>query len=154
MKEETIRVKADVTQIADGTRYEGSVSFDDYKFSYHLTFGVHLDKLSELAQKSSKEALETILFDVKDEQGKSVVLDEESKLLFVSTVGRLVMEFYESPQTRASQEGFLGAMLKHGEKDITSLKELGFSGVSIGSSTEYDLPKIPELMKFLESYKK
>ena len=150
MTQESINVKADVTQVRDGSEYKGNISFDEHSFQYQLRFGVPINRLDELAERSPDELMSQIYLDVTDAEGRAVPLDDKAKGLFMATAGRLAIEFYNNPQTRDSNEGFLG-MSARGEGPFASMG-MGISA-SFGMSTEYKLPKIPELEKVLESYR-
>jgi hypothetical protein len=148
---EQVKIKVDVTKVQDGREYKGNISFDGHDFQYHLRFGVHLREFNEIAQRNPPPTYEDITsliqFTVKDAHGKLVTLDKSSFPLFLSTAGKLAMDFYDNPQTRESQEGILGMAVSR----MGALADMGIS-VSIGMSTEYDRPRIPQLNEFLEKY--
>ena len=63
-------------------------------------------------------------------------------MLFVFTAGKLAIEFYNNPQTRDANQGFMG---------LVARRELDGVDANFGMSREYTVSS-PELDKFLESY--
>ena len=146
MTQENINVKADVTQVRDGSEYKGNISFDEHSFQYQLRFDLSISELDKLAERSPDALMSQIYLDVKDAKGRDVPLDDESKILLMGTAGRLAIEFYNNPQNRDSYEGFLGESRKNESVSM---------GIQLSHvmKTEYEISRIPYLEKFLETCK-
>ena len=141
MEQETI-IKADITQVKDGIEYNGNISFDSHDFKYEIMFGIPITELNEAVKRSPNTIMDKMYLEITDSKGKIVSLDNQVKSLFMGIIGPLAIEFYNNPQTRDSNEGLLGRIARREE------------GISFGMNTEYKWPKIPELEKFLEGYRK
>jgi hypothetical protein len=151
MKMEDIAdVKLRLTQVKDGVDYKGSISFDGVSFDYKIHFATPINKLDDLIAQATdpEEIRKTIQIDVTDKEGKPVSMESDQNYgLFLATVGRSAVEFYNHPQTRDSNDGPLG-MLVRGE---------GFLG-SIGSAelaiqSNMSMQKNPILVEFLNQYR-
>ena len=144
--EETVKVKLDVTQVEDGMKYKGNISFDEQSFTYNLRFAIHLEKLDDLAKSNPEEVPSQIHLDVKNAEGNLVSLDEQARGLFLTTTLAFTADFYNNPQTRDSNQGHLGMVARGG----SPLGEWGMN-VEFSMSTEYEMPKSPQLEEVLKS---
>jgi hypothetical protein len=154
MTNENIIVKVDVTQIKDGREYNGNLAFDDLKLRYNIRFGVHLKEFMDLATTNTAEALREIHYDVWNENGKNISLDDRAKSIVLNTAGELVMDFYQDQQTRDHNTGMLGS---DNEGNLAHLMHgWGHSrtGITASMSREYEILRHPEIEEFIVNCRK
>ena len=139
-----------VTQVKDGEEYKGKLTIDNVAFDYKLKFRVHINKLDDIPQENRTPEYGRTLFqfDVKDAKGNAVTLDDEMFGLFLATAGKYAIEFYNHPQTRDSNEGLLGGLMR-GEGPLA-----GFGiRTEISMQTDLQIDSRPTLVDFLNKYR-
>ena len=149
MTNDTMRCETYVEQVQNGIEYKGHMDLDGVKFTYTMKFGVHIDRLDDLAGGDPQEVLKQIGLEVRDPEGNPVSLeDEQAKGLFYGTLLPFVVDFYNNPQTRDSNEGFFGQLLE-GRGPFTAIG----ASASIGISRSGSFKRSPELEKIVDAYR-
>jgi hypothetical protein len=152
-KNKHMKLSISVTQITDGTDYEGLIEGLSERINYHLSFGVPIKQLdSQVLPEDSKErmAVAKKLFNfsvTKADQALDVT--DEMFVFMVSTAGQLAVSFYNNPQTRqyAESDDLLASAIRDKEKSLLGV--LGMKSASIGMSTQINIPEnsIPEVLR-------
>lgn len=114
-----MQVKVSVTQKIDGEEYSGNVDLGKSVLGVNLKFGVPISQLDDQRapeEANAKMAYFKKLFQfsvTKNKEGEEVKIENFEKEVFgflVGTVGRAAIEFYNNPQTKDSNQGFLGKL--------------------------------------------
>lgn len=148
-----IQVKASVQQVTDGWKYKGDMIFNEIMFAYDLEFNVRVDKIGdELADKQDDLAAfeRTFKLTIKKtaDSQESIETPGEIRELFISTLIKMAMDFYNDPQPHDSLEGILGkAILGQGQ----SVDVFGVSSV-IQAMSKFKVKRFPALVEFLEEH--
>jgi len=153
--EDTTDVKLSVTQVKDGTNYKGSVSFNDVSFDYKIHFVTPIDKLDDLAKGSitPEKMKKMIQIDITDSEGKPVSLETDLLYgLFLSTAGIGAIKFYNNPQTRDSNAGFMGPIIRN-EGIIAGNIFDGAGRAEISIQSSFQIGSTPKLVDFLNQYR-
>jgi hypothetical protein len=138
-----------VEQVQDGTHYRGHVKFGDIQFEYELRLAVPIPKLDDMKEPPEEVSAIRRLFQITVKKGEeSIELTDDEYSFFFHLLGEFVVNFYNDPQTRDSQEGLMGQMVR-GE----GLAAVFGSSAKIGitSSGSYDFN--PELCEMLNAPK-
>ena len=133
-----MKIPASLTQVIDGLEYEGKIQFEENEFTFNIQFGVNIQDLdNEPVPPSDQQELINAyakrLFRVTLKKGEdSIELEKETFHFLLSTIVALAIQFYNLPQTRDSNEGFLKTVK-------TFADEFGVKG-SIGMETVWNVP--------------
>lgn len=145
-----VGVEVDSTQIEAGKEYRGSISFDKTRFNYRMKVSEGFDSLLKVMG-DLDYARKQIQIDVKDNRGRNVELCDEARRMFLSRVGPLAVELYTNPQMK------MASQIEEAMKGSGLLEALGgnviFGGAIMMTGTQYRLPMVPELERFLTDFK-
>lgn len=119
-----VNVKYTIQQIRDGEEYTGEVTIGGKGVKYTLTCNPSLGYLAEGigAPTSVEEARKVFTFKLTKDEAP-VEMTETDFMFFFGVLGTKILDFYELPQTRDSNSGSLGKLVRGELNDI---------GVSIG----------------------
>lgn len=114
MNTKKVSVELYVDQVRDGTDYKGHMKIADTKLDYEIHFDIPIDRLNSMGQpKDISELRRTIPITMKRDNAEIEITNEEYGF-FTSLIIEFVIEFYFNPQTRGSNKGQLGEMLRGG----------------------------------------
>ncbi len=144
-------LRISVEQVRDGISYKGVITFDDISFLYTLETSTPLGEFDGLLTAESDAA--TIVKRIctlaikKSAKADTVALTDEEREGLLFLIFPHVGEFYTQPQTRDSNSGPLGEMLR-GESALDAF------GASASISTERSgtIDRTPFLEKFLSHH--
>ena len=153
MNEETI-IKADITQVEEGIRYKGNITFDECRFQYKIAFGIPVPQLNEAVKRNpnEKDIMDRMYLEVTDVKAEKISLEAEVKAVFMGVIGPLALELHYNHPARNGN--YFNTRLLSLINDQGS--PFSVPGVSVGFNMkkEHRWPKIPVLEKFLEGHKK
>ena len=142
-----VSVERHVEQVRNGSHYKGYLKIADTKLDYELVFGVPIARLDSMEPVKDENEIRRLFQLTVKRDNANIELTKEEYGFFFSMVVELAVDFYNNPQTRDSNEGFIGMAIR-GEGPMA-----GFAKASIGmtSSGSYDFP--PELCEMLSAPK-
>lgn len=135
---ETVKVtiKKYIEQVADGSMYKGTLEIAKAKFDYELTFTIPIAKL-ENALPHDKDEIPKLVPIVIRRGDTKITLTNDEYGFFFSVLSIFAVNFYYNPQTRASNEGAIGSLLRQ----EGPLAKLGASfSIGVSNSATYHLP--------------
>lgn len=143
-----VSVERHVQQVRNGSHYKGYVKIAETKLDYELVFGVPIDRLDSMEPAKDESEIRR-LFQITVKRGNAnIELTKEEYGFFFSMIVELAVEFYNNPQTRDSQEGMLGLVIR-GQGHLVGM---GVSA-SIGMTNSGSYNFSPELCAMLNAPK-
>ena len=143
-----VSVERYVEQVRNGSHYKGYVKIADTKLDYELVFGVPIARFDSMEPAKDENDIRRLFQITVKRDSANIELTKEEYGFFFSMVVELAVDFFNNPQTRDSNEGFLGEMLQ-GRGPMVAF---GASmSVDMTSSGSYDFP--PELCEMLSAPK-
>ncbi len=148
IKTRKISIEQYVEQVQDGVRYKGHVKVAGTSFDYELVFGFPINQLDSLPLTKDDSEVQR-LFQITVKRGNTIVeLTNEEYKFFFSVIVEFVLSFYDNPQTRDSNNGMRGEMLRgRGPMAIDGVS----TSIGMTSSGSYEFP--PELCEMLSAPK-
>lgn len=138
-----MKIKMSVQQVIDGKEYTGSISDGNQKINYNLRFIVPIPDLEKDAEKRqvsrkemSRKEIQAMFPLAISRSGAIMKINEEQYGLLFSLLAPLVLDFYNNPQTRDSNEGLLGNLVREGGGGFVPK---GFAKVTIGMESSVEL---------------
>jgi hypothetical protein len=101
-----------IEQVVDGTQYKGHILIGKAKLDYKLTFAVPIPQLDDMPEIEGPDAVRRIFQITLKRDGNAIELTSEEYSLFFQMIVEFAVDFYNNPQTRSSNEGRMGEMLK------------------------------------------
>ena len=143
-----VSVERHVEQVRNGRRYKGYVKIANTKLDYELVFGVPIAQLDSMEPAEDENGIRRLFQLAVKRNNANIELTEEEYKFFFSMIVELAVDFYNNPQTRGINEGYVGEVLQ-GKGPLAAL---GASMViSMTSSGSYDFS--PELCEMLSAPK-
>lgn len=137
-----------IEQVRDGIHYKGYVKIVDTIFDYELVFRVPIADLGNVEPANEVHELRD-LFQITVMRGNAKIeLADEEYMFFMSMVVQFAEDFYNIEQTRSSNEGKMGEMLRG-----TKLMALFGAKMSIGMKCNDTCGFHPALCERLNSPK-
>ena len=139
-----VPVERYVEQVTDGRRYKGHLIIAGTQLDYELVFGVSIPKLIDIEPAKNEDEIRQVLQITVKRNGANIELTSEEYRFFLAMIPAFAIDFHDSPQTRDSNKGMMGAMLEGGGP----LADIGGSA-SIGmkkSGTCVFPPKVCEML--------
>ena len=141
------RVERYVEQISDGNHYKGHVKIAGTTLTYELKFTVPIPRLDDMEPiKSVEEARRIIQFAVKNGEA-TVDLSDDEYGFFLHLLLEFAVNFYNQDQTRGSNQGKMGQLVR-GESPLSRLLD---ASVSIGMSDSGTYDFEPSLCAMLNT---
>lgn len=132
-----VSVERHVEQVRDGSHYKGYIKIGNTKLEYELVFGVPITQLDSLEPTKDEEEFRRRFQLTVKRNNANIELSKDEYGFFFSMVGELAVDFYNNPQTRKSNVGILGDMLR-GEDQMAAF---GASmSISMTGSGSYEFP--------------
>ena len=106
-------IERQVEQVKDGTHYKGCLKFADVQLDFELVFGVHIKELdnTEVIIKDLDDMMKVFQISV-TRDGVKIELSDDEYGLFFSLLVEHTIDFYNHPQTRDTNEGIFGKVLR------------------------------------------
>ncbi|MCC2630195.1 MAG: hypothetical protein K0S38_4 [Candidatus Paceibacter sp.] len=110
-----------IEQVTDGLEYKGHITFNGHRLFWHMKLTRSLEDLQQdlptdiPTDEAERESYIRNLFGLsilREENGTPVELDTDTFGLFFELLFTFVIRFYEDPQTRDSQQGYLGLAMR------------------------------------------
>ncbi len=131
-------VERSIKQVRDGNHYKGHIKIADTELGYELQFAVPIPELDDLEPvEDINEVRRIFLLTVKRDDTEIELTNDEYGFFF-QMLAVFALEFYNNPQTRASQEGLIGMTLRNEEGPMAEF--VTSASIGITSSGEYDFP--------------
>lgn len=138
-----MKIKMSVQQVIDGKEYTGSISDGTQEMNYNLRFTVAIPNLEEDAKKREasgkkmpREEIRSMFPLAITRSGTALKINEEQYGLLFSLLAPFVLDFHNNPQTRDSNEGLMGNLVR-GEGGGFLPK--GFAKAIIGMESSVEL---------------
>ena len=139
-----VEVERYVKQVRDGSHYEGHVKIAETKFDYELVFAVPISQLDEMEPvKDKSEIRNHFQLTIKKDNANIELTDREYSFFF-SMLVEFAVDFYNNPQTRDSNEGMLGDMVR-GEGPIVVIGASASIGITSSGPCDFQ-PQLCELL--------
>ena len=147
MNKERIGVKICISEVMHGGEYRGTIRLDNQKFQYQLRFDVNPNELDRLADSDYEESMRNVHFLIRDTNGNQVTIDDMLKTSFMLSTCELAFDLFRNPQRNA--------LFEKTTATYPILKQY-LSGIDIAfeMEKEFQMPISPELINFLDAYKK
>lgn len=142
-----VSVERYVRQVRDGTHYNGDVKIGGVTFDYELLFVVPIPELEQVTPPQDASGIRSLFQLTVRKSGADIELTDKEYGFFFSMLVEFAVDFYHNPQTRDSQEGFLGMTLR-GEEPMSDFAD---ASVGLRSNGSFNLP--PELCEMLSAPK-
>lgn len=146
-----VAIEQYIQQVSDGNRYKGHVKIADSKFDYELIFPVPIPRLDDMVVPGEDLGMDEIRrlcqLTVKRNDVAIELTDDEYGFFFRMLLV-LTLDFYNNPQTRASNKGTVGQLIQ----GTSPLSDFGGS-ISIGMKLSGSSDFIPQLCEMLNAPK-
>lgn len=139
-----ISVERYVEQVLDGIRYRGHIKIGETQFDYELKFAVPIPEIDGLAPTQDKAEIRRRFQLMLKRDNKDIELADEEYGLFFNLLVVFAAEFYNLPQTRDSNQGFLGMTLR-GEGPMADFGASASIGMTRTDAYDFS-PKICEML--------
>ena len=143
-----VSVERYLQQVHDGSHYKGHIKIADTKLDYELRFAVPIPQLDDMKPVKGKGEIRRLFQITVKRDDANIELTDEEYGFFLQMLVEFAAEFYNNPQTRDSQDGFIGMALR-GEEPMATFGASALIGVT--SSESYDFP--PQLCEILSAPK-
>ena len=130
-----VPVERYIEQVRDGSRYKGTLKIADTTLDYELTFTVPLPDQDDREPVTTWEEVRHLVHIVVKRDRAEIELTNKEYRLFFHMLAQFAIDFYNNPQTRDSNEGFLGMLLRR-QGPLASIGAT--SSIGISSSGTYD----------------
>ena len=147
MTAKKVSVERYVEQVRNGSHYKGYVKIADTKLSYELVFGIPIKQLDSIESPKDENEIRRLFQLTVKRNNADIELTNEEYSFFFSILVEFATEFYDNGQTRDSNEGLLGEVLR-GEGPMA---ELATASIGMTSDGSYEFP--PELCAMLSAPK-
>ncbi len=108
-----VSVERQVEQVKDGTDYKGFLKLAGVQLDFELKFGVPINKLDDTEVKINSLDDMMRVFQISiTKDGEKVEIDDDEYSLFFSLLVEHTINFYNLPQTRDTNEGLVGKMMR------------------------------------------
>jgi hypothetical protein len=143
METRKVPVVRHVEQVYDGSHYKGYMKIAETKLDYELVFTVPIPQLDELKPAKDRNEIRRLFQLTVRRDNTNIELTEQEYGFFIWMLLELAVDFYNDPQTRASNRGVLGMPLLAG---------IGVKAtIGMTSTGSYEFP--PELCAMLSAPK-
>lgn len=139
-----MKIKMSVQQVIDGKEYTGSISDGRQEMSYNLRFTVPIPDLEKDAEKRQASGKKMPRKEIRSmfplaitRSGTNLKINEEQYGLLFSLLAPFVLDFYNNPQTRDNNEGYMGHLVRDGGDGMVFPK--GFAKATIGMESSVEL---------------
>ena len=153
MINETIDVRADVTEVSHGTEYSGNISFNGVPFQYSYRLDLPISELRRLAQSGSIN--DKVHFNVICPEGRPINVDDNCRVLFNLATEMLVQGIHDYQSSGFANldpelRDYVGMFLHSSALGISATGEPRGSTMQ----TSFQMKTTPELEQLLEAYRK
>lgn len=146
---QTVSVERYVEQVRNGSHYKGYLKIGESKLDYELVFEFPIKQLDSMEPATSWDEVQRLFKITVKREDANIELTKEEYRFFFEMIVEFAVEFYNNPQTRDSQEGVLGALLRGNGQTLLGLDV----SASIGMTSNYSYDFQPELCEMLSSPK-
>ena len=128
-----------VEQVTDGVEYKGWLKISSTQLEYRLVFKVPIPELDKapLAEGLAVDEIRDIFRITVIKSGNPIQLSDKEYAFFFGLLIKFACEFCVNPQTRDSQQGIMGDMVR-GNSPLHGLGASATIGVQGGGSFEFD----------------
>jgi hypothetical protein len=144
-----ISVERRIEQVTDGTAYKGYLKIADIKLEYDLMFSIPIPKLAEMSDPKSLGEIQRIFQITVKKSGADIKLTDHEWGFFYHMLVPFAEDFYHLPQTRDSNEGPIGNIMR-GTNTFLPAGMVSCS-VAVTSNADYDFK--PDLCAMLNDPK-
>lgn len=139
-----MRVKISASEIGDGTKYEGTISFEGRQLRYSISYSCGIDGLDEY--EDPLQAIRQIDVALEDESGQEIVLDEMTKVLIVYLATSATTGLFRSGQRCGfREERITGPDSYFGRGALSGI------GLEYGYGTEIEIEDEGQLLRGLQN---
>jgi hypothetical protein len=135
-----VKVPIEITlnQVRDGYEYDGECRIADKPFAFRISFPMGIERFCNLGADEMPDTPSRIMEFVPmavTSNGQAIVLGEKPYGLFLALVGPVAIDFFRDPQTRDSNDGMLGDMLRGGPL----LNSIASAKIGMSTRSTYDI---------------
>ena len=137
MSEKKFQIERYVEQVVDGLHYKGHVQISDVRIEYELVFSVPIPEVDNLDFPNGiSDIRKTLQLTVMKDQ-KEIDLTDEEYSLFLHILADFVVAFYGNSQSRRSNEGDMGRLLR-GQGPMAAFVAKASIGMTSKSSCSFN----------------
>ncbi len=107
-----LTVSRSIQQIVDGLKYQGTIGIGQGTFEYQLEFPVPVPELDAMKHAEDTPTIRRLYKLTIKKAGLALELTDDEFNFFFALAAMDAVEFYNLPQTRASNEGKMGELLE------------------------------------------
>ncbi len=107
-----VLIEREIVQVKDGIDYKGYLKFGGVRFDYEMTFTVHVNQLANMKPLANLDEARRIFVLILKRDGVNLEMEDEEYYFFFSMLAESIIDFYHHPQTRETNEGLFGKVLR------------------------------------------
>ncbi|MDD2785645.1 MAG: hypothetical protein PHS79_01985 [Patescibacteria group bacterium] len=131
-----VLVVRSVEQVRDGDYYKGSIKIAEKTFKYELKFAIPIGKLDDAPPLEGIEEIRRVFQITVTKDGATLELSELEYGFFFQMLAEFAVDFYNEPQTRKSNLGDMGRLLRAEHP----LVDMGKTSIGMTTTGPYNFP--------------